>query len=261
MAKTTSTSTSKCRSCKRVVKDDDESGIACDNCSGWFHGSCAGLSKDDVSAMGRISGCLWICTSCRNDDVFQSEAKLTSLSATKEIKISVNSIQNSLIEIKKSVLEPLKVATKAHPSGDSTTSREILISGLVEQKGDFHSSFEADDSKLQEVFQHIGEPTLSIEATRRLGRPQRDSNRPRPLLIRFTSEWDARKCLSKGYKLKTYNAPVYISKSLNKEEQATRRKLLEKRYQMINVEKVPKEELRIRGLKLLRNGAEVNDQN
>ena len=172
------------------------------NCSGWFHGSCAGLSKDDVAAMGRISGCLWICTSCRNDDVFQSEAKLTSLSATKEIKISVNSIQNSLIEIKKSVLEPLKVATKAPPSGDSTTFREILISRLVEQKGDFHSSFEADDSKLQEVFQHIGEPTLSIEATRRLGRPQRDSNRPRPLLIRFTSEWDARKCLSKGYKLK-----------------------------------------------------------
>ena len=102
---------------------------------------------------------------------------------------------------------------------------------------------------------------LSIETTRRLGRPQRDSKRPRPLLVRFTSERDARKSLSKAYKLKSYPVQLYFSKSLNKEDQATRRKLLEKRYQMINNENVPKEELRIKGLKLMRNGVEVNLQN
>ena len=52
--------------------------------------------------------------------------------------------------------------------------------------------------------------------------------------------------------------PLYFSKSLDKEDQATRRKLLAKRYQMINNENVPKEELRIKGLKLMRNGVEVN---
>ena len=69
---------------------------------------------------------------------------------------------------------------------------------------------------------------FSIETTRRLGRPQRDSERPRPLFVRFTSEWDARKSLSKAYKLKSYPVPLYISKSLKKEDQATRRKLFEK---------------------------------
>ena len=37
--------------------------------------------------------------------------------------------------------------------------------------------------------------------------------------------------------------------------------VLEKRYQMINNENVPEEELRIKGLKLMRNGVEVNLQN
>ena len=46
---------------------------------------------------------------------------------------------------------------KAPPSGEPTC-REILKIGLVEDKGAFHSSFEADDFKLNEVFQHYGEP-------------------------------------------------------------------------------------------------------
>ena len=126
------------------------------------------------------------------------------------------------------------------PSSGEPTCREILISGLVEDKGDFHSSFEAADFKLKEVFQHIGKPMLSIETTRRLGRPRRDSKRPRPLLVSLTSEWDARKSLLRTYKLKSYPVPLYFSKSLNKEDKATRRRLLEKRYQMIDNENVPK---------------------
>ena len=131
---------------------------------------------------------------------------------------------------------------KVPPSGEPTF-REILISGLVEDKGDFHSSLEASDFKLKEVFQYIGEPMLSIEATRRLGQPQRDSKRPVPLLVRFTSEWDARKSLSKAYKLEPYPVPLHFSKSPNKEVQATRHELFRKRYQMIHNENVPKEKL------------------
>ena len=127
-----------------MVKDEDQSGIACDSCGVWYHGcSCAGLSQDDVTVMGRIRRCLWICSVCHNDDVFTSEAKLNSLIAKKEFKISVKSIQNSLDEIK-TKLEPTHKVPKTPPSGE-TTCREILISGLVEDKSDFHSSFEADD--------------------------------------------------------------------------------------------------------------------
>ena len=76
----------------------------------------------------------------------------------------------------------------------------------------------------------MDEKTLKIESTRRLGQPKADMSRPRPLLIRFATEWDARKCLSKSYRLKNYHERIFISQSLNKEDQATKRKLLQKRY-------------------------------
>ena len=42
----------KCGSCKKIVKDGDYCGV-------WYHGcSCTRLSQDDVTMMGRISGCL-----------------------------------------------------------------------------------------------------------------------------------------------------------------------------------------------------------
>ena len=119
-----------------MVKDENPSGIACDSCGVWYHGcSCAGLSQDDVNVMGRISVCLWMCSVCHNDGVFTSEAKLNSLIAKKDFKILVKSIQNSLDEIK-TKLEPTHKVPKAPPS-EEPTCREILISGLVEDKVTF----------------------------------------------------------------------------------------------------------------------------
>ena len=62
-------------------------------------------------------------------------------------KVSVKSIQNSFDE-NKTKLEPTHKGPNAPHSGEPTC-REILISGLVEDKGDFHPSFEADDFKLE----------------------------------------------------------------------------------------------------------------
>ena len=103
---------------------------------------------------------------------------------------------------------------KKHVNEESL-SREIIINGFVEDKGTFKSSFEA-------------------------GQPKADMSRPRPLLIRFASEWVARKCLSKNYRLKNYHERIFISQSLSKEDQATKRKLLQKRYERINSHGVPR---------------------
>ena len=146
--------------------------------------------------MGRIKGCLWLCDSCPNDDIFNPEAKYNHVIDAKKMKSSMKSIQNSLTEIQ-SALRPTPELVKKHVN-EETLSREIIINGLVEDKGSFRSSF-ADNSKLQEVFNHMDEKTLKIESTRRLGQPKADMSRPRPFLIRFSSEWDTRKCLSKSY--------------------------------------------------------------
>ena len=77
----------------------------------------------------------------------------------------MKSIRHSLDE-SPTKLEPTHKEPKAPPSGEPT-SCEIQISALVDDKADFHSSFEADDYKLKEVFQYIGQPMLSIETTHR----------------------------------------------------------------------------------------------
>ena len=93
-----STSSSKCGTCKKIVKDGDKSGIACDNCGVWYHGACAKLSQEDVTLMGRIKGCLWLCDSCLNDDVFNSEAKYNPIIDAKIMKSGMKQIQNSMNE-------------------------------------------------------------------------------------------------------------------------------------------------------------------
>ena len=247
VTKTTSTSSSKCGSCKKVVKEVDKTGIACDNCSTWYHGTRVGLSEQDVTTLGRISGCLWMCNACLDDNVFNSEAKYTSVITNQTVKNTMKNIQNTLDEMKATLKTPLEPG-KSHET-QSAISREIVITGLMKEKGVAHSLIEADKNKLQDVLKYLDNSNFNIE----------NSTRPRLLLVRFSSEWDVRKCLSRAYKLKNYPSKIFISKSLSKDDQATKRKLLEKRYQLIS-EGVPREELRIRGLKLLRNGDEVEFQ-
>ena len=103
-----STSSSKCGTCKRFVNDGDKSGIAFDNCYVWYHGACASLSEEDVTKMGKIKGCLWLCDSCLN--VFNSEATYNPVIDTKTQKC-MQSIQNSLTGIK-TTLRPTQEPVK-----------------------------------------------------------------------------------------------------------------------------------------------------
>ena len=108
--------------------------------------------------MGRIKGCLWLCDSCLNDYIFSPEAKYNHIIDAKNMKSSMKSIQNSLTEIQ-SALRPIPEPVKKHVNEESL-SREIIINGLVDDEGTFKSSFEGDNSKLQEVFNHMDEKIL-----------------------------------------------------------------------------------------------------
>ena len=195
-----STSSSKCGSYKRIVKEGDKSGIACDNCPLWYHRACASLSEEDVTLTGRIKGWVWLCESCLTDDVFNSEAKYNPIIDTKITKSGMKSIRNSLTEIK-SALRSTPKPVKTHDS-ESSLSHEVIINGFVDETGTFNSSFEADKSKLLNRYNYMDETTLTMESTRRLVKPKGDVSRPRPLLVSCIPEWDAKKFLSKFYTLR-----------------------------------------------------------
>ena len=98
---------------------------------------------------------------------------------------------------------------------------------------------------------------MSIKDLFRIGKRKDDSPRPRPIILRFHSTFDTRLILAKAYQLKTFNMPVFISKSLSTAEQVQMRKLLKKRHEISTNEGIPKNELRIRNLKLFHGPNEI----
>ena len=268
----TSTSTSKCGSCKRVVKDGDPSGIACDNCSVWYHGcSCVGLSQEDVTVMGRVSGCLWICSSCRDDDAFKSEAKSNSLFAIKELKISVNSVQNSLTEIK-SKLEPAREINKAKDIETdfvkdnklpSNVPFQLKIDNLAEANVEQVSPenrasaiLNHEMDAVSEVLTHL-EESPQIMDIKRLGKFERNKQRPRAVILTLSSAWDVRKILSKAPKLKNFHKPIFINRMLSPEEKLKENRILQIRRDLLN-QGTERSSIKIRDLKLFVDGIEID---
>ena len=145
--------------------------------------------------MGQIKGFLWLCESCLNDDVSNSEAKCNLLIDTKGVKTGMKSIHDSLTE-KEFALRPTPEPVKIHGKEDNL-SRQVFINCLFEEKRFFNSSVEADNFKLQIVINHMAERTLKIDSTCTLKKPKGDKSQPRPLLVRFTADWDAGNCLPK----------------------------------------------------------------
>ena len=66
-------------SCKKVVKDDDSSGIGCHGCVKWFHGQCVSLPDNEFKWLGSRMNCLWMCDDCLLYYSILPEAKSLSL--------------------------------------------------------------------------------------------------------------------------------------------------------------------------------------
>ena len=237
----------RCGPCNKPVKDNDSTAIGCEKCSAWFHGQCVGLSPDDVATMGEIRGCFWLCSGCLEGNIFTSQAKFELIiQNTKSIKETVENVDPT-----KTTLSNVPVNSRINNSHRANTcENEIIIDGVCEDNGQFTSNIEAEEAKVAEIFDHIGEENLSICQMYRLGKANRQQGRPHTLLVRLSFEWNARKCLAKSYKLKNFKEKIFISKSLNQEEQILKCNSFKKRYDMINNEKVPRVELKIRGLTL-----------
>ena len=116
---------------------------------------------------------------------------------------------------------------------------------------------EHDDEHLKNILETLGEwDKNNINLVKRLGPFNEQSDRPRSLIVKFSNEWNARKCLTKGYKLRNYDNPVYISKSLSKEEVILIKRVLKKRWELMQ-NGTPKVVLKIKNLKVFHNNVEI----
>ena len=184
-----------------MVKEGDAGANGCDKCHGWFHGQCVGITADAVSTMGRVRGCFWLCGGCLEGDVFKSEAKFELVTRKHEV------LYNFLNDLE--ILFKITGSTTSNniPNKDThsnSTNNEILIDGISEDKGDFRSDVEGEEAKVSEILEYIGESNININQMSRPGKIKFSERRPRSILLRLSSEWDAQKHLAKTVKLKIF---------------------------------------------------------
>ena len=150
----------------------------------------------------------------------------------------------------KSVVQEVKQTTavtseaKLHfpiPKSKTDYNFELRFSGIPEFNSSTKSAnrkdvFEHDEKLLKEVIKVRGVNGYEISSFRRIGQFKPEIPRPRLILVKFSQEYSVDKIVSRTTKLKDYNPiyndqnyTVFISKSLNPEEQKHEQKLLKKR--------------------------------
>ena len=176
-------------------------------------------------------------------------------------KISTK-IQNTKSDSGASISRPVAASTPASrnndrkPSDDSHLFR-IRIDGISEIEGKpSHEVIKEETAAVEKIFGYLTEP-LTIWNMKRLGSFKKDRNRPRTIIVTLPHVWDVRKVLSKAPLLKNYVSKVYLSKSLSHPEIVMENAILKKRRELIE-SGIPKEALKIRSLKLLKDGEVVN---
>ena len=143
---------------------------------------------------------------------------------------------------------------------DSIDKRnKIRIQGVPEPKNLSNAKrLEHDEEHLKNILETLGEwgESNNINLVKRLGPFNEQSDRTRSLIDKFSYEWTARKGLTKGYKLRNSDYPVFINKSLSKEEVILEKRVLKKRWELMQ-NGTPKVELKIKNLKLFHNNVEI----
>ena len=121
---------------------------------------------------------------------------------------------------------------------------ELRFSGIPEYKDaenestetvDRSKNFEHNEKLIRSAFENLGLNSIEISSFRRLGKFDLGKTRRRQILVKFRDVF-SRKNTSTRLQLKMYEPEymgnkysIFISKSLNKEEQAKEQSLLKKR--------------------------------
>ena len=126
--------------------------------------------------------------------------------------------------------------------------------------------FEHEDNMICEVANYLGIDKIEISGFHRLGKFDAASTLTRQKLVKFKNRYNVKKLLVRASMLKNYDPEyacekykVYLSKSLNREQQLHEKKLLKKRRELINQENCGPKQINIRSgiLYLIRKPVEL----
>ena len=171
----------------------------------------------------------------------------------------------------KEVVSPGVATPSSHSFSSANQSPEntFIVNG-VPHLGDSEIKQTEDDAvALDKTFRHINEESANIISARWLGKKRASTQNSsgsqgssdsgsqgvqcRPLLVTCNS-WFLRKCLAKSYELQDYKHRIYFKKYLTSSERSVEKKLLAKRYELLQGDEYERKQFRNRKLELFYNG-------
>jgi len=135
---------------------------------------------------------------------------------------------------------------------------KVKICGIPEAPSDLKHGErqEYEKSSINKIFEFIQLNNITLTDSFRLGKFNKDNKRPRSIIATVSSVWDRNKILQNAFLLKDYSPSTFISPALSQADRILEKKILKKRFELIN-SGVDKKELKIRNLKLYKGKEEV----
>jgi hypothetical protein len=272
------------------IKRKGQDSIFCEGkCQSWVHRRCVGLSENSFKDLSNSTS-PFLCPYCLIDAQNQ---KISSLVAENEsLKLSVSLLSSTLTDIQsklaalqsshgQSVVQssstppcpndsPLPTGDtntltvqssqpKKSPSSSTKSDRRfnLLFFGIPELPVGtrYHERVQCDHDSIVSVFDSSGIdlPSNSIRDCLRVGKFNRDHQRPRPLLVKFNSSRDVSVLLKQKHHLVSAEGnSITVKPDLSKADRHLESILLKERRRLIN-EGVERKAIKIHGNKLLVN--------
>jgi len=185
------------------------------------------------------------------DKIIKLESKLDA-----ELLKFVNKLDN--LDNNKPIIQPAQSSKPQNNNSTSMTKYRLRISGICEPSSQLKplERQAVEETELKKILSFMNLGNVLISDFFRLGKFKAENKRDRTMLVTFQSVWDRRKILSSSYLLKDYEKAVFISPELTAEEKLIERKVLKKRYELIQ-SGIKRENIKIRNLKLFHDNVEV----
>lgn len=265
-----------CPVCEEEIIDSTQMSIQCDTCMSWLHRRCAGLSKSNFERVSKPST-PFHCSPCRlhrqeieiaslKDALSSLEGRLNLVerqvhAATEGVRRSKCASADPVAQAGE-VLVPDNKSYAAVASGNVVLGESkvvvpdydrrfnVVLYGLREPEQGYRSKRqESDLSEIASVLDSFETSVteLSVRDHFRLGKFDKDSKRPRPILIKFTRTSDVMKILAKSGSIAS---PLAIKPDLPPAERAIKSLLMKERWKLIQ-SGVDRKDMRIQGPRLM----------
>lgn len=243
--------TTSCGECCELVGDEDR-GIQCDGCGGWYHAMCVGIDASKYKIMAKIQFMDWNCYKCKKV-IFtikeeNSKLKKENVLLTEEngiLRERLAAVEQRINELKKEIRDDImkevnesvmKVLDDIKDTEEKKNRESNLILYSLEEstKEEAVEREREDRENCHMLFQDgikINDNSYLIKQVLRLGKRREANAKPRPLLVKLQSPREKWDILKQAKSLKNYRhaklGKVMVAPDLTPKEQVIDKNLRE----------------------------------